>query len=208
MDSSFGAVTDRGPAMMRRVFHQHVCNNLCYSYERPLQTDHTGRENQEENTCKGEDYRTNERQPSLEPITPTDPGSSSNGQDVLQADKTTGLTIMVNDGEMCRPVNELLNQGFTKGENTSDDLAHCGTELSRCVMVEIEKNIRRAVEKSDNSESKEKKNHHDVPSKIILGDQLKMEENTEGHKKHLNVNVPTHRCDVHIIGSIKKRPSI
>ncbi|RUS70760.1 hypothetical protein EGW08_021479, partial [Elysia chlorotica] len=34
-DSAFGTVTDGGPAMMRRVFEQHVCNNLCYSYERP-----------------------------------------------------------------------------------------------------------------------------------------------------------------------------
>ena len=217
--------------MLRKVFEKHVCNNLCYSYERPLplsETEQVPVRSSGKGELVSDDDDEEEDQdwfimPNAESQTSDDAAqqrldsiSSYGEEDVFQTNNTTELTVMLDcsdysDGQLESAANGFPHKVFSLGkEGTSEDLAYCCTDLSRSVIEEIEEEQRKAEEKRAESESSGKTSERAFFRRIHLGDQIKKEEPARKDKeqKTFDLDEPLHRCNVQAVGGIEKRPSI
>ncbi|GFO30455.1 alpha-protein kinase vwka-like [Plakobranchus ocellatus] len=232
-DNSFGSATDGGPKMMRKVFDQHVCNNLCYSYERPSEISaHADGMGTDDLFVSGDDSRDDtdedkadesfdliEKTSSRTGVGDGEPkprhGDPANGCDeVFLANSTAKLKVVVNgveddaeNGAEDAPEASHGSSGlFSLGESTSENLAYCCTDFSKETMDEIEEEQRKVQKERAESESKGESSDLEF-RRIHLGDQIR-EEKPRKPRKKFDKDAPTHRCNVQAIGGIEKRPSI
>ncbi|RUS80606.1 hypothetical protein EGW08_011616 [Elysia chlorotica] len=229
-DSSFGPVTDGGPKTMLKVFERHVCNNLCYSYERPRLPSQDDQMPQQENgqgktASDNEDdedgglfltpARDSKSDVYLRQRSGSDDENGDDDDNLFKTHSATELRVMVesadlNSGEHDNSTTGFHHKVFSLGKEaeTSEDLAYCCTDLSKSVIEEIEEVVRRAEEKRAENNSTGKISDHDLFKRIHLGDQIKPEEKPGGHKKEFDSDELMHRCNVQAVGGIEKRPSI
>lgn len=211
VDSSFGTATDGGPTMMRKVFDQHICNNLCYCYERPPRPDNS-RGEEHETGAPGGDGITQEKQ--LTPVLKklhlpvTDSGFPNSCHGCTEPQKAFDLTVSVDDNKANDSASK-LSSGYSSSEtNTSENLTYCDSDMSRSVLDEDDDKFMRTGGKSGNTEIDEKKTGPSTSGKVPLDYQLETGENTEEHIKHNDLSGTNHRCNVQVMGGIKKRPSL
>lgn len=234
-DSSFGRATDGGPKMMRKVFEQHVCNNLCYSFERPPSPSQaeeqptlqrSGRQQLISDDDDDEDggwFMAPEATDSDSQDAEDFPqkridstvSEGDEDEDVFLTNGHTELTVMVDraglkNGHAESPAVDISHKVFSLGkEVTSENLAYCCTDLSKSIVEEIEELTRRAEERRAERESSGKKSESDFFRRIHLGDQIKKEDHLSSKQKEtIAVDAPLHRCNVQAVGGIEKRPSV
>ena len=223
---------------MRKVFDQHVCNNLCYCYDRPHPLSEADQKPKQENgrrkiTINDDDDEDEADEglfiaPSSDPKSVDDfrqrSGSTSshdgddddhNDDDVFRTNSATELRVMLESADLSNGGHGNAGFGFHhkvfslgKGEETSDDLAYCCTDLSKSVIEEIEEEQRRAEEKRAEHDSSGKLSDHDFFRRIHLGDQIKSEGEMSRQTKAFDSDGLLHRCNVQAVGGIEKRPSI
>ena len=195
---------------MGKIFVQHVCNNLCYIYDRPSHTEETVRSEENDSTVsvKEEDtvngFNVTQGSGSQPDICPS---SRMSTHDDFHTDRTTELAIVVNTNDNSDESYSSANRISMNGrclEDTTENLAYCCTDLSSSIIGEVEEKQKHAEKKEEESE---KKTDHDFLRRIHLGDQIKEKNSARSHPGVI-LRGPTHRSNVQAIGGIQKRPSI